>query len=509
MIELTIDGNSVQAENGTTVMDAALQLGIVIPSMCHNGELPHFTSCMVCLVKDAAGRLFPSCSVKAVPGMSIITMDEEIREARKTALDLLLSDHTGDCEAPCQLSCPAHMDIPQMNRHLAAGEFDEAYEVVIRDIAIPSILGRICPAPCESACRRKPIDGAVGICLLKRAAGDDGRQTTDDGRQTAVVGHRSSVIGHPSSVVGHIAVIGSGPHGLSAAWYLRIKGYQVTIFDRNELPGGELRYSVPREKLPLEILDREIGRIREAGVIFVMNSDIGPVQLAELHREFDAVVEPLDKAPKMAIRASALGKDAAIRVDQQLTGLPVTGERRLFNSRFGRLTPGENIEYLKESPAADRLEPVHGIHAGYTREEVMAEAARCMHCDCRKLANCKLRDYSDEYKADQKRYQGPERKPLTKIIQHDTVIYEPMKCIKCGICVRITSEYKEELGLTFIGRGFDVTIGVPFSESLKSGLTHTAERAAEACPTGALSVKAKEREKNKEERLKKDGKMER
>src|SRR3989339_773648 len=185
MIEFTIDGNSVQAENGTTVMDAALQLGIVIPSMCHNGELPHFTSCMVCLVKDAAGRLFPSCSVKAVPGMSIITMDEEIREARKTALDLLLSDHTGDCEAPCQLSCPAHMDIPQMNRHLAAGEFDEAYEVVIRDIAIPSILGRICPAPCESACRRKPIDGAVGICLLKRAAGDDGRQTTDDGRQTA------------------------------------------------------------------------------------------------------------------------------------------------------------------------------------------------------------------------------------------------------------------------------------------------------------------------------------
>jgi ferredoxin len=495
MIDLTIDGKSVQAENGATVMEAAGQLGIVIPSMCHNGDLPHFTSCMVCLVKDAGGRLFPSCSVKAVNGMQITTFDEEIREARKTALDLLLSDHVGDCEAPCQLSCPAHMDIPQMNRHLAEGDFDLAYEVVIRDIAIPSILGRICPAPCESACRRRTIDGAVGICLLKRAAGDEGRPTADRGRQTADGGLRSAVSGH-------IAVIGSGPHGLSAAWYLRMKGYQVTIFDRNELPGGELRYSVPREKLPEEVLDREIGRIRDSGVIFIMNSDMGPVQLVELHREFDAVVEPLDKAPKMAIRASALGKDAAIRVDQQLTGRPVTGERRLFNSRFGRLTPEENLEYLKESPAADRLEPAQGIHAGYTREEVMAEAARCMHCDCRKLGNCRLRDYSDEYQADQKRFQGPERKPLVKVIQHDTVIYEPEKCIKCGICVRITSEYKEELGLTFIGRGFDVKIGVPFSESLKSGLTHTAIKAAEACPTGALSLKAKEKRRKAKERVK-------
>ncbi|MCX5841159.1 MAG: 2Fe-2S iron-sulfur cluster-binding protein, partial [Deltaproteobacteria bacterium] len=114
MIELTIDGNKLSVETGTTVMDAARQLDITIPSMCHNGDLPHFTSCMICLVKDAEnGRLFTSCSVKATPGMNIITMDEEIREARKTALDLLLSDHAGDCEAPCQTSCPAHMNIPQ------------------------------------------------------------------------------------------------------------------------------------------------------------------------------------------------------------------------------------------------------------------------------------------------------------------------------------------------------------------------------------------------------------
>ena len=486
MIELTIDGQIARVSEGTTVMEAAAALGISIPAMCHNGDLPHFTSCMICLVKDGAGRLLPSCTMPAAEGMTIVTRDEEIREARKTALDLLLSDHVGDCEAPCQLSCPAHMDIPEMNRHLAAGDFDSAYEVVIRDIALPSILGRICPAPCESACRRRPIDGAVGICLLKRAAGDekiyDLRLTIDDSQESGKP-TRTSEPGR------HIAVIGSGPHGLSAAWYLSRMGYGVVIFDRNEEPGGALRYSIPDEKLPREVLDREIERIRESGVIFQMNREIGTPELEELRREFDAVVEPLDKAPKMAIRASALGKDAAVRTDQLLRGVPVTGEKRKFNSRFGKLMDEEQAEYLKESIPGVTVIPSGGIHQGYSREEVMAEAARCMHCDCRKLGNCLLRDYSDEYEADQKRFQGPARKPVIKIIQHDVVVYEPEKCIKCGICVRITEEHREELGLTFIGRGFDVTIGVPFGATLNEGLARTAILAAEACPTGALSKK--------------------
>jgi NADH dehydrogenase/NADH:ubiquinone oxidoreductase subunit G len=100
-----------------------------------------------------------------------------------------------------------------------------------------------------------------------------------------------------------------------------------------------------------------------------------------------------------------------------------------------------------------------------------------------------LRILSDEYHADQKRFQGPQRKPVTKQFQHDTVVYEPQKCIKCGICVRIAELRKEEYGLTYIGRGFDVEIGVPFSESIREGLTHSAIEAATACPTGALSMK--------------------
>lgn len=490
MIELTIDGLKVAVAPGTTVMDAAQQLGIVIPSMCHNGQLPHFASCMVCVVKNHSGRLIPSCSVEVTQGMEINTLDDEIREARKTALELLLSDHGGDCEAPCQTSCPAHMNIPEMNRLLAMGKFDEAYEVVLRDIPLPSILGRICPAPCESVCRRKPIDGAVGICLLKRATGDKRLETRD-------TTYSSRITHHASRVTKQVAIIGAGPYGLSAAWFLQHYGYQCTIFDWNVLPGGSLRYSVPREELPLEVLDREIERIKSSGVIFNMKSDIGPEELEELRKTYDAVVEPHTKPTRMAIRALAFGKDAAHRVHQQLSGLPVTGEKRRFNSRIGKLLPEEIPEYLKEASREGHTDLSRDISEGYTDEEVMAEAARCLHCECLKPEDCKLRDCSEEYKADQKRFQGPDRKPVTRIDRHDTVIYEPQKCIKCGICVRITALHGEKLGLSFIGRGFDVTIGVPFDETIREGLTHTALMAADACPTGALARKEKE-ERRKE-----------
>jgi ferredoxin len=484
MIELTIDGKDLQVKPGTTVLEAALQLDIQIPTMCHHGDLPHFTSCMICLVKNQdTGKLFTSCSVKATQGMNIITGDAEVQEARKTALDLLLSDHVGDCEAPCQISCPAHMDIPRMNHLLAEGKFEEAYHVVIQDIALPSILGRICPAPCEGACRRKSVDESVSICILKRYAGDTilYKTASDSG-----VNQVKFPITPDTK---RVAIIGSGPHGLSAAWYLQSFGYQCTIFDKNPLPGGALRYSVPREKLPEEVLDLEIDRIRRSGVLFQMNSEISPEGMTRLETEFDAVVFPLWKVPKMAIRASALGKEAAWKIRQKLTGQTETGEPRMFNSRFGRLKESEALEYLKESIVGNRVEPAGGFTAGMTALEVMAEAARCLHCECRKADNCLLRIHSDEYKAEQKRFQGPERKLITKQFQHETVVYEPQKCIKCSICVRITSKYQEELGLTFIGRGFDVEIGVPFSESLREGLTHTAIEAANACPTGALAIK--------------------
>ena len=514
MIKLKINNTEIQVENGTSVMKAAQQMGIHVPNMCWHDELEHFTSCMLCLVKDQKnGRLFPSCSVKATEGLEIITDDAEIAEARQTALELLLSEHVGDCEAPCQIACPAHMNIPLMNRLIAAGKFDESLAVVKRDIALPAVLGRICPAPCEGACHRKTVDEPVSICLLKRFVGDEG--TEPEIKPAKKTGKR-------------VAVIGAGPAGLAAAYNLQLKGVQVTLLDKNEKAGGLLLTAISEEILPMEVLDKEIEIILNTGVEFQGGKEINAEVFEKLKTDFDAVIVAtgtvsenpeffgLKATPKgiiadkdsyqtsdekvfaignvlrssrLAVRSVGQGKEVAFSVLQFFNGQQPKGEPRMFNSRFGKLVSAEFSEYLKESVNEKRTYPKSTGYSGFTKEEAIAEALRCLHCDCRAIDNCKLREYSDQYSADQKRFKTSERRNITKQMNHDLVVYEAQKCIKCGICVRLTEKYGEKFGFTYIGRGFDVEIGIPFSEALKDGLTKIAVKVAEGCPTGAISLK--------------------
>jgi len=512
VLTLTINNKHVTVPSGTTILKAAQKLGIEIPTMCHNDEVEHFTSCMICLVKNAQnGKLYPSCSMPVADGMDIITIDDEIREARQTGLELLLSDHVGDCEAPCTIACPAHMDIPTMNRLLTAGKFDQALKVVKQNIALPSVLGHICPAPCEGVCRRKPIDGEISICLLKRFSGDEGHYEEK-----------------PAPLTGQkVAIIGSGPAGLSAAYYLQLKGVQCTVFEQSGNIGGIIRDEIESGKLPEESLEKESLVIRKIGVEFRLNSKIGKKEFENLQKEFNAVLiasgniseeqkswgiainakgfeadeqtyqttQPTVfvagsayKPSKLVIRLLAQGKEAAASIWQMLSGKPVVGQPMKFNSKFGKLVIPEYAQYLKESVEGNRIEPTNGILKGLTSEEVKAEAARCLHCDCRKIDSCKLREYSDQYGAIQKRFAYEERKAVRKQF-HDTIVYEPEKCIKCGICVRLTAKHQEKYGFTYIGRGFDVEIGVPFNENINEGLKLIAEKVADECPTGALGRK--------------------
>jgi len=485
--------------------------------MCYLEDAERFTSCMVCVVKERkSGKIVPSCSLEVVEGMDIVSMDDEVREARKSALELLLSEHVGDCEAPCQITCPAHMDIPLMNRLLADGKFHEALVVVKRDIALPSVLGRICPAPCEGACRRKSIDEPVSICLLKRYAGDHDMDVESSWTPEIAAASGKKV-----------SVIGAGPAGLAAAYHLALKGHHCQIIDRNSTAGGSLCKEVSAEELPAEVLQQEIDLIAAVGVEFSLDSTVDAAEFRNIQKSSDAVVVATGKGEsgiadwglpmhpkgveahgntyrvgetnvfvvgsalkpsKMAIRVLGQGKEAAFSVDQFLKAQPVKGEPRLFNSRFGKLVPAEYGEYLKESVEGNRLEPVQKGD-GLSAEQVIEEAARCLHCDCRDLNKCRLRLYSDAYGADQKRFKPEERLLCTKQVQHDEVIYEPSKCIKCGICVRLTAKHKEDFGFTFIGRGFDVVVGIPFNEDTATGLKKVALEVADACPTGAISRK--------------------
>ncbi len=520
MIKLTIDNIEVEVPENTTVLQAAALLGIEIPMMCYlEGHSCH-PSCMVCMVKDAVrGNFFTSCAMPATEGMNIIATSDEVSEIRREALELLLSDHVGDCEAPCTLTCPAGMDIPLMNRLIANGEFEKSLEIVREEIALPLILGYICPAPCEKACRRKPIDGAVSICLLKRFTAQDTERRNQ---------HLKPEINKTGK---KIAVIGTGPAGLSAAFYLLQAGHDCTLFDKNEQAGGAMRYSIDEEKLPREMLDAEIDSIRSMGAVFLMNHPITPDYFENsIIPKFDAVIlatgnrnnqpvedfglngksehEIADKKTfktahpgvfacgnmlreyEMAVRASSQGRNAAKEVGIYLqTALP----KKIihFNSSFGHLTKPEHQEYLKESYQGFPVEPEAGFIAGFNKEQAIAEAKRCLHCDCRKPASCKLRIYSDQYGANRKKHLGPERKGLTKSIHHDLIIYEPEKCIRCGLCVEISGK-EESLGLTYIGRGFDVRISVPFNETIAEAIKKTAAACVNACPTGALAFKVQE-----------------
>ncbi len=518
MTTLTIDNQQLKVSEDLTVMQAAATAGIMIPAMCYLHGHSNHPSCMICLVKDLqTGKLVSSCALPVADGMNISTNAPEVKEARKEALELLLSDHVGDCEAPCRLTCPAFINIPLMNRLIAGNRLQEALSVVREEIALPLILGYICPAPCEKACRRKQVDETVSICLLKRITAFD-------------EAHRNSNLQVPETKSGKkVAIIGSGAAGLAAAFYTLRFGHDCTIFDKNEKAGGAMRYNIPDSELPKVMLDAEIEVIARMGAMFRMNFNITIENFKEIQNQFDAVfiatgniskqtIEEFGLATEangikinkntfetsqtgifacgnivrqqqMAVRAVAQGKETAVSANSFLKGEKPQGTKPRFNSTFGKLLDSEFDEYLKESSQKDKKEPLAGFVGGFTVEEAINEAKRCMHCDCRKLDNCKLRNYSDEYNADRKRFLGPERKPLTKAIQHEAVVYEPEKCIRCGLCVEITQRDGESLGLTYVRRGFDVRIQVPFGQTMKEALLTTANACVTACPTGALAFK--------------------
>jgi ferredoxin len=512
---LTLNGRSLQVEPGTTILAAATQLGIEIPTLCFLKGLDPATHCMLCVVKVGGAKgLMPACATVVTDGMQVTTDDTDIHRARQTGLELLLSDHVGDCTAPCRLACPAHMHIPRMIRAIVAGDLKRAIEVVKADIALPAVLGRICPAPCEKACRRGKVDQPVSICLLKRFAADMDL--------TAAMPYRP----RPCQSRGkRMAIVGAGPAGLAAAYSLQGEGFDCTVFDDRDKAGGMLRYGVSRESLPLDVLDQEIGLVAGLGVRFRPGVKVGrDVSLDQLRHDYDAVfvavgqsavdqakVWGLTAGPKglvvdagtyqtnlkgvfaggdavrnrrLAVRSVADGKEAALCIRQFLTGQPVTGPERPFDTHMGTLSEEEQQRLLSLSVSQARTEPTRP-GGGLSQEQARQEARRCLHCDCRKADACRLRQYSQAYDARPTRFKG-HRRPLDLNTGHPEVLYESGKCIDCGLCVRITEQAGERLGLGFVGRGFDVRVAVPFKESLAAGLTETARRCVEACPTGAL-----------------------
>jgi formate dehydrogenase major subunit len=280
-IEITLDGKKLSVEPGKTILEVAESEGIRIPTLCHDRRLEPFASCWVCLVTVEKARGFvPSCGTKVAPGMVITTMSPEIAAARRMAMELLLSNHYGDCKAPCTLTCPSNIDIQGYLGLTANGKYSEAVELIRRDNPMPAVIGRICPRPCEEKCRRRLVEEPLNINGIKRFLADE----------EARVGGMTSR-SKPPRLGKKAAVIGAGPAGLSAAWYLSEKGVDVTVFESMEKAGGMLRYGIPDYRLPPATLDRAIEEILSLGAELRTGVRLGKeVKLESLRAEYDAVV---------------------------------------------------------------------------------------------------------------------------------------------------------------------------------------------------------------------------
>ncbi len=675
MIALTIDGQPVSVEPGTTILGAARTLGIPIPSLCHVEGFEPAASCFLCAV-EIQGRpnVWPSCAMLAAEGMCVITNSDRVRAVRKTALELLLSDHAGDCVGPCRTGCPAGLDIPNFIARIAAGDDRAAADLVTDGLTLPASLGRVCPRLCEQRCRQCEVEDALSIRNLHRFAADHRP-------------HRSSPLAPPApSSIKRVAIVGAGPAGLAAATRLLRLGHGAVLFDAHRRAGGMLRYGIPAFRLPRPVLEGEIKAVRELGAEFRLGQRLGrDFTLGDLRREFDAVflaigaqgsrgvgcpgdelalpalefleqvaegpppiignevvvvgggntamdasrcavrlgaksvrvlyrrtrrempclmeeveaaeaegvqvefliaplrlerwtggltlvcprmelgpadesgrarpvaiprsefavsatcviaaigqsveasaigapdltlskwgiaADPLTLAtnlagvfaggdavtgPDLAVRAVAAGHLAATSIDQYLAGKTVIGTPRSVNVLMSRLSEDELAAMLRgieQSPRAPmphlplekRRTTFDEVELGFSPETAVREAGRCLGCGCAKAVPCRLRQYATEYGVDPQRFDG-QRRQFMRETSHPEIIYEAGKCILCGACLQVADQAREELGIAFIGRGFQVAVGVPFSKPMAEALRRCARRAAEACPTGAMILK--------------------
>ncbi len=413
-ITLTIDGKSVAVEKGATVLNAARDAGIYIPTLCYHPDLPPYGGCRLCIVEIENMRGLPTaCTTPAADGMKVTTNSEQLKELRRAFLQLILSEHpnacltcqrrercgpndiclrnvavtercvncpaNGHCElqqvtdsigieeisvpykyknlpvdfareplirrdynlcilcgrcvqmcadvrgigvysfinrgydtvvgtafdkplqesgcrfcgacvevcptgalmdaaaaykpecdwqevaVPCQHACPAGINVPLYVYLAGQGKYQESLAIVREKVPFPGVLGRVCFHPCEEACRRGALNEPISIKSLKRFVAD---------RDAGFWKHYS----HKLPPTGkRVAIIGSGPAGLTAGYYLAKLGHTVTVFEQYPAAGGMMRVGIPDYRLPPEVLEGEIEIIKEAGVEIRLNTKVESV----------------------------------------------------------------------------------------------------------------------------------------------------------------------------------------------------------------------------------------
>lgn len=399
-MKIIIEEKEIEAKEGISVLDAALEAGIYIPHLCKHPDLEAVGGCRLCTVEvEGIENAVPACKTTVQDGMVVKVKSEKADKTRKMAMELILATHPSDCTGcpkygkcelqslyqymgvgpdkwrqksrtvpndssnpmiqhlftrcvrcgrciracrelrgakvldfqrtkdgirvgvnggvsleeagckfcgacievcptgsimdtvgmikedvsyndsvvPCRAACPAHTDVPRYIRYIKEGDFAKATAVIREKVPFPETLGSICNHVCEDSCKRNELGNPISVCKLKKAAASE-----DDGSWKSRA-RRSESTGKK------VAVIGAGPAGLTAAYYLVKKGHVVTVFEENEKAGGQCRYGIPAYRLPDELLDKEIADIVEEGIELMTNTKVdAPKEL--LKNGYDAVL---------------------------------------------------------------------------------------------------------------------------------------------------------------------------------------------------------------------------
>jgi formate dehydrogenase major subunit len=319
-VELTVNGRKLTARPGRTILEVVRAEGLdEIPTLCHDPRLEPYGSCFLCVVEvKGSSRLLPACVTRIRDGMEVTTRSDRVVRARRTALELLLSDHYADCVCPGQLACPAGVDVQGYLSLARLGYVHQALALVKERNPLPLICGRVCVRKCEVQCRRSAVDEPVGINFVKRYVAEHGANGQDAPGPAPSSGKR-------------VAIVGGGPAGLSCANFLARAGHAVTVFEALPKLGGMLRYGIPEYRLPRAELDGEIDAILRLGVEVRTGERLGrDFKLKDLRERdgFDAVFlavgAPLGKRMDVPGEEGVAGVESALDFlrDVELRGRP-------------------------------------------------------------------------------------------------------------------------------------------------------------------------------------------
>ncbi|WP_326910368.1 FAD-dependent oxidoreductase [Sedimentibacter sp. MB31-C6] len=280
LVKFNLNGIDLTVEAGKNILQAATENNIEIPHLCFDERLEVYAGCGLCVVEiEGQPKLARACSTPVTNGMIVRTNTKRVESARKAAMDLLVVNHVGDCKAPCTLNCPAHTDVQGYVGLVANKQYKEALKLIKEKLPIPASIGRVCPHPCETACRRQLVEEPISIACVKTFAAD-----YDLNSDNVYVPNLKSSTGKK------VAIVGAGPAGLSAAYFLLREGHEVEIFEMMGKPGGMMRYGIPEYRLPKNVIDAEVSVIETMGAKINYNVKIGEdITLEYLQDKFDSV----------------------------------------------------------------------------------------------------------------------------------------------------------------------------------------------------------------------------